>query len=100
MNIWELWCPLAVECQGGVVCLAETDYTMAPQAGDVYLHPHILALGLKFLLTNFVRDLLRHFLFAASQLAAGVGASSWASKPFVILSPPIPTGSKISPPSM
>ena len=63
---------------------AETDYKVAPKPGGVYLHPQILALGLKFSLTSFVRDLLRHFKVAPSQLVAGAGVSSWASEPFVI----------------
>ena len=49
----------------------EIDYAVAPKTSDVYLYPQILALGQKSPLTSFVRDLLRHFKVAPSQLVAG-----------------------------
>jgi len=58
-NIKVEWCPL------------DTDYTEAPKTGGVYLHSQILALGLKFSLMDFVRDLLHHYRMAPSQLVAG-----------------------------
>jgi len=42
-----------------------------PLAGGIYLHPQILALGLKLPLTNFVRDILCHFKVVPSQLLVG-----------------------------
>ena len=54
LNVKVEWCP------------AETDYIVAPKISVVYLHPQILALGLKFPLTSFVRDLLRHFKVSPS----------------------------------
>jgi len=39
----------------------DTDYIEAPEADGVYLRPQILAMGMKFLLTDFVRDLLRNY---------------------------------------
>jgi len=52
-------------------CPVKTDYTMAPKRGSIYLHPQILALGMKFLLTSFIRDLLHYFKVTPSQLVAG-----------------------------
>jgi len=77
----------------------DTDYTEAPEAGGVYLHPQLLALGLKFPLTNFVRDLLRHYRIAPSQLWV-VDVSSWASKPSAIVLSLMPAWSRTSSPSM
>ena len=52
-------------------CSSDTDYTEAPEAGCVCLHSQVLALGLKFPLTDFVCDLLRYYHMAPSQLVVG-----------------------------
>ena len=78
----------------------DTDYTEAPEAGGVYLHPQLLALGLKFPLTNFVRDLLRHYRIAPSQLVGGWRVSSSASKPSATVLSLMPAWSRTSSPSM
>ena len=52
LNVKVEWCPV------------ETDYTVTPKTGGVYLYPHILDLGMKFPLMSFVRDLLCHFKVA------------------------------------
>ena len=54
-------------------CTLETDYTETPKAGGVYLHPQLLALGLKFPLTDFVRDLMHSYCMVPSQLIVGGG---------------------------
>ena len=59
-NIKVEWCPL------------DTEYIKAPKAWwSVYFHPQVLALWLTFPITSFVRDILRYYHVAPSQLVAG-----------------------------
>jgi len=80
-------------------CPSDTDYTEALEAGGVYLYPQVLALGLKFHLTDFIRDFLRRYRMVPSQLVVGVGALSWASRTPVTGSFLMLVGSRTSPPS-
>ena len=52
-------------------CPSDTNYTKAPRAGGMYLHPQVLALELSFPMTGFIRDILRYYQVAPSQLVAG-----------------------------
>jgi len=52
-------------------CSPETDVTVSPSACGVYFHFQILALGMKFSITSFVRDVLAHFKVSSSQLTLG-----------------------------
>ena len=54
------WCPL------------KTDVTVAPPHDGVFIHPQILALGMKLPLTTFVHNVLSYFRVAPSQLTMGV----------------------------
>ena len=46
-----------------------TDFTLPSPNDDVYMHPQIMALGLKLPLTPFVRGVLAHYRVAPSQLS-------------------------------
>ena len=52
-------------------CSPEIDITVSPPASGVYVHPQILALGVKLPMTPFVRDVLVHFKVPPSQLTLG-----------------------------
>ena len=52
-------------------CSPVIDVTVSPFADDVFFHPQILALGVKFPMNSFVRDVLVHFKVLPSQLTLG-----------------------------
>ena len=52
-------------------CSLGTDVTVLPPTSGVYFHPQILALGVKLLMTLFVRGVLVYFKVPPSQLTSG-----------------------------
>jgi len=42
-------------------CLLDTIFGLSPPNGGVYMHPQVLALGLKLLLTKFVRSVMTFY---------------------------------------
>ena len=58
-----------VELSSGIkveFCLQETKFGLSPPDGGIYMHPQVLALGLKLPMMKFVRSVLTFYRIAPS----------------------------------
>ena len=80
-------------------CLNDVDVSSAPPYKEgVYMHPLVLALGLRLTMTKFIRSVLFFYEVAPSQLMAVPDVQYWGLKPSVICTPPKPVSAKSSTP--